>query len=133
LRYIFIIAAFLFIGCNNNTKKEIKKENSKITGTKKITNTQKKIISLDDCNLIFKNNRLIYPKDKIYIFFYDKSNFSKMQEEALKQLKVKFYKTDNEFLKKYFKINMYPTTVILDKNKTIKFENFTPVEILKGF
>jgi hypothetical protein len=56
-----------------------------------------------------------------------------MQEEVLKYLKIKYYKTNNKFLEKYFKISMYPTTVIIDKNKTIKFENFTPIEILKGF
>jgi hypothetical protein len=137
LRYIFIIAIFFFIiGCNN-TKKEVNQTKSQKTENKiKENNTTKNditIITLNDFNLTFKNNQLIYPNKKTYIFFYDDSKFSKMQEEALKYLNIKFYKTNNEFLKKYFKISIYPTIVILDKNKTTKFENFTPIEILKGF
>jgi hypothetical protein len=128
LRYIFFIVLIFFIGCSNNTKKET---NSQIGKKNNEINTR--IITLNDYNLTFKNNQLIYPKEKIYILFYNNSKYSKMQEDVLKYLKIKYYKTNNEFLKNYFKITMYPTIVILDKNKTIKFENFTPIEILKGF
>jgi hypothetical protein len=140
LRYIFFIVLIFFIGCNNNTKKETnnqihnnKQTQLQIKTDKKTNETNTTIITLNDYNLTFKNNQLIYPKNKIYILFYDDSKYSKMQEEALKYLKIKYYKTNNKFLKRYFKITMYPTTVILDKNRTIKFENFTPIEILKGF
>ncbi|GAX87129.1 conserved hypothetical protein [Lebetimonas natsushimae] len=139
MRYIFFIILIFFIGCNNNTKKEVNNQiNKKLIQAKnkinkKTIDTNTTIITLNDYNLTFKNNQLIYPKNKIYILFYDESRYSKMQEDALKYLKIKYYKTDSEFLKKYFKITIYPTTVILDKNKTIKFENFTPIEILKGF
>jgi hypothetical protein len=139
LRYIFFIALIFFIGCNNNTKKEtnnqIYNNKSEIQNkiNKKTNETNITVITLNDYNLTFKNNQLIYPKNKTYILFYDESRYSKMQEEALKYLKIKYYKTNNKFLEKYFKISIYPTTVILDKNKTIKFENFTPIEILKGF
>ena len=37
----------------------------------------------------------------------------------------------SEYLKNYFHINTYPTIIILDKNKTIRYENFVPYEILK--
>jgi hypothetical protein len=130
LRYIFIIALLVFTGCNNH----IKKENKPVqTQNKSKTKKNITIITLNDYNLTFKNNQLIYPKNKIYILFYDDSKYSKMQEEVLNYLQIKYYKTNNKFLKKYFHITIYPTTVILDKNKTIKFENFTPIEILKGF
>jgi hypothetical protein len=139
LRYIFIIAIFFFIiGCNN-TKKEVnqtklqKTENKIKNNENNTTKNNITIITFSDFNLTFKNNQLIYPKNKIYILFYDDSKYSKMQEEVLNYLQIKYYKTNNKFLKKYFHITIYPTTVILDKNKTIKFENFTPIEILKGF
>jgi hypothetical protein len=138
LRFVYIIAILFFIGCNNNTKKETnnqihKKQHLQNKINKNTNETNITIISLNDYNLTFRNNQLIYPKNKIYILFYDDTKYSKLQEEALKYLKIKYYKTNNKFLKNYFKISMYPTTVILDKNKTIKFENFTPIEILKGF
>jgi hypothetical protein len=137
LKYIIlIITIFFFTACSNTKKEEENQRYSKQTEIKKIhpkTKNETISIKIEDLNLIFKNKKLIYPQKKVYLFFYDNSNFSKMQEEALNYLKVKFYKTNDEFLKKYFKITIYPTTIILDKNKTIKFENFTPIEILKGF
>jgi hypothetical protein len=131
LRIFFIIAVILFIGCNNKEKHPKKQIKKLINKNKNETNIT--IIKLNDCNLTFKNNQMIYPNQKIYILFDDNSTYSKMQKEVLKQLNVKFYQTHNEYLKKYFKISIYPTTIILDKNKTTKFENFTPIEILKGF
>lgn len=138
MRYIFFIVLIFFIGCNNNTKKET--NNQIHNQTQQQTKTYKKtdennttVITINDCNLTFKNNKLIYPDKKIYILFYDNSKYSKMQEDVLKYLKISYCKTNNKFLEKYFKITIFPTTIILDKNKTIKFENFTPIEILKGF
>ena len=135
MRIFFII--LLFLGCNShNTKKEENLQKELNITKKSVPKKEKKnitILNLKEINLTFKENRLIYPKQKIYILFNDKSNYSKMQEQALKYLKVNYVKTDNEFLKKYFQIDIYPTIVILDKNKTTKLENFTPIEILKGF
>ena len=54
-----------------------------------------------------------------------------MQENVLKEMNVTYKKTNNEYLKNYFHINTYPTIIILDKNKTIRYENFVPYEILK--
>jgi len=135
LRFLFII--LLFLGCNNhNTKKEINLQ-KEINTTEKISTKKEEkniiFINLKELNLTFKNNKLIYPNKKIYILFDDKSNYSKMQQEALKYLKIDYIKTNNKFLQKYFNITIYPTIVILDKNKTTKLENFTPIEILKGF
>ena len=132
----WIVILILFIGCNHHTKKEqiIQKNKNNLTNKKPIIKKENiKIISLNDFNLTFKNNKLIYPSKKIYILFYNNSNYSKMQEDALKYLKIKYYKTNNSFLKNYFNIKIYPTIIILDRNKTIKIENFTPIEILKGF
>jgi len=133
---LLIFLILLFIGCNNHTKKEqnIKDKNSTLAHKQNLTiKKQNIIINLNGLYLKFKNQKLIYPKNKTYILFDDNSNYSIIQEDVLKYLKIKYYKTNNEFLKNYFKIKIYPTIVILDKNKTIKIENFTPIEILKGF
>ena len=137
MRFLFII--LLFLGCDkHNTKKEeILQKQKELNVTQKIQKKRVRenviFIKLKDINLSFKKNRLIYPKQKIYLLFNDNSNYSKMEERALKYLKVKYVKTDDKYLEKYFNVTIYPTTVILDKNKTIKLENFTPIEILKGF
>jgi len=55
-----------------------------------------------------------------------------MQENVLKNLNVTYIKTNNQYLKNYFQIQKYPSIIILDKNKTVKFENFVPYEILKA-
>jgi hypothetical protein len=129
LKYLLTGLILIFIGCSSE------KEESKINTIKKASKQQSNSINikLNNLTLKFKNNQLIYPNKKIYILFYNNSNYSKMQEEVLKKLNIYYYKTDNNFLKQYFKISNYPTIIILDKNKTIKFENFTPIEILKGF
>ena len=129
--FILLLPIFLFLGCNKKTK--INEANN----TKEINITKKeykfKTIILDkNFTLKFKNDKLIYPSKKTVLLFYDKNFFSKEQIKVLQKLKIKFYKTKNKFLKKYFNINYYPTIVVLDKNKTIKFENFTPYEILKA-
>jgi len=65
------------------------------------------------------------------LLFTDSSFYSLEEKKILKKLKLTFYETNSTFLKNYFKISIYPTIVILENNKTVKFENFTPYEILK--
>ncbi len=134
MKYLILIIAIFFIGCEQKTKKTYNKEKNISNITKNVNKTAKNfIIQEKDFNITFKNNKLVYPNKKIILLFYDNNFYSKEEIKVLRKLNVKFYKTNNEFLKKYFKIEYYPTIVILDKNKTIKFENFTPYEILKDF
>ena len=128
--YFFII--FFILGCESNSQnkntKKIENNQTKITKTKKIN---QQIIRVGDTNLIFKNNKLIYPDKKTIILFGNKNFYSKEEERILKKLKVKFYKSNNKFLQQYFNITIYPTIIVLDKNQTIRYENFTPYYILK--
>jgi hypothetical protein len=89
-------------------------------------------INLNDTNLTFKKDKLIYPNKRVVILFEDNSSISKAQEMVLDKLNVKYSKTQNQFLKEYFQIKTIPTIIVLDKNKTIKYENFVPYEILKA-
>ncbi|WP_457560731.1 hypothetical protein [Caminibacter sp.] len=139
MKYIYILPIFLilFLGCSHQNKKE--KINNEVNSTVKQSKlkrgereTQEIIIRLSDINLTFNNNTLIYPKQKTVILFDDNSTLSQMQEIVLNKLNVKYVKTDNPYLKNYFKIKKIPTIVVLDKNKTIKYENFVPYEILKA-
>ena len=131
MRYIltFILIIF-FSGCD----KKIKSTKLESNKTNNITKTQKPItlIKFNKFTLKFKNNKLIYPTKKTIILFDNNNTYSKTQENVLNKLNIKFYKTNNIYLEKYFKIEYYPTIIILDKNKTIKYEGFTPYEILKA-
>jgi len=133
MRILYFFIILFIIGCENNShnKNTKKTENNQIktTITTKNGNTE---ISINDTKLIFKNNKLIYPQKRVILLFGDNQLYSKEEEKVLKKLKLKFYKTNNKFLEKYFNITIYPTIVVLDKNKTIKYENFTPYEILKA-
>ena len=133
MRILYFFIILFIIGCENNShnKNTKKTENNQIktTITTKNGNTE---ISINDIKLIFKNNKLIYPQKRVILLFGDNQLYSKEEEKVLKKLKLKFYKTNNKFLEKYFNITIYPTIVVLDKNKTIKYENFTPYEILKA-
>jgi len=142
MRYLFLILIILFIiGCNKKTShynesnitKIIKKSNfsKKNKNYSKIKNKNIFTIESNGFNLSFNNKKLIYPKKKMIILFYKKNFYSQEEERILTKLNVKFYKTNNQFLINYFKIKYFPTIIILDKNQTIKFENFTPYEILK--
>jgi len=144
MKYILPIILMILItgcsdkGCSDKGKKEKKGEETNKTVVEKpssITKPQTIIIDLNDTNLTFKENNLTYPKKRVVLLFADNSKYSKEQAEILKKMKLKYYKTDNEYLKKYFKIQKYPkkypTIIILDKNKTIRFENLTPYEFLK--
>jgi len=131
MKYILPIILLIFIsGCSNKEKKESQPK-TEIQKSELKPKKQEIIINVNDINLTFKNNKLIYPKNRVVILFANDSRYSKEQAEILKKMKLKFYKTDNEYLKKYFNIQKYPTTIILDKNKTIRFENLTPYEFLK--
>ena len=139
MKYILTLFLIVFFsGCNKNTKQpetadsnitvvNIDKQNNHNNKTSDIT-----VIKFDGFELKFKKEKLIYPENKTVILFDNNNTFSKAQELVLKKLNVKFYKTDNIYLEKYFNIQYYPTIIVLDKNKTIKYENFTPYEILKA-
>jgi len=142
LKYILTLFLFLFfISCSKNTNTNgnntTKTENNttlKKTEIKKVKKEKLKsivIIKLNNFQLEFNNTKLIYPKEKTVILFENNNTFSKAQESVLQKLNVKYYKTNSPYLEKYFNIEYYPTIVVLDKNKTIKYENFTPYEILK--
>jgi len=131
--FYFLIILFI-IGCESNShnKNTKKKENNQIKTTTITTKNGNTEIYINDIKLVFKNNKLIYPKKRVILLFGNNQLYSKEEEKVLKKLKLKFYKTNNNFLEKYFNITIYPTIIILDKNKTIKYENFTPYEILKA-
>jgi len=133
MKYILsVLMIFLFIGCDKH-KKYSHSNNIKIKESNN-TKTYKKnlfTIKVNDFNLSFKKDKLIYPNKKMVFLFYDNNFYSKEEEKILNKLNIKYYKTNNKFLINYFNITYFPTIVILDKNKTIKFENFTPYEILK--
>ena len=140
-KYILtFILLFLITGCNNNKNEEknTKNKTKNITQNINKNNVKKEggnriIIKLNDLNITFTNNKLVYPKNKTILLFEDNTTYSKMQEEVLNQLKLRYTTViNNKFLENYFNIKIYPTIVILDKNKTIKYENFIPLEILKA-
>ena len=133
MKYILIILAILFIGCEKKTKHNQNNTTpSQINSFKESKSSGDiQVIYDNEFNLSFKNKKLIYPNKKTIILFYDNNFYSKEEERILKKLNVKFYKTKNKFLINYFNIKYFPTIIVLDKNQTIKFENFTPYEILK--
>ncbi len=141
-KYILtFILLFLLTGCNNNKNEEKNTKNKTNNTTQqnihknyvKKEESNRIIIKLNDLNITFTNNKLVYPKNKTILLFEDNTTYSKMQEEVLKQLKLRYTTViNNKFLENYFKIKVYPTIIILDKNKTIKYENFVPLEILKA-
>jgi len=135
LKYIltFILIIF-FSACSKNSKpneNHITKDTNTTTEQKTVKNDVT-VINFDGFTLKFKNNELIYPENKTVILFDNNNSYSKAEEIVLKKLNVRYYKTDSEYLEKYFNIQNYPTIVVLDKNKTVKYENFTPYEILKA-
>jgi len=135
--FYFLIITILFTGCehNSNTKiKEVNKNKPEMNISKSNIQTPKenKITIKDkDFNLTFVDSKLIYPKNKMILLFVNNSLYSKEEEKILKKLKISFYKTDNKFLENYFKIVDYPSIVILDKNKTVIYQNFMPYEMIK--
>ena len=130
MKYFIILSIILFIGCDKkeNNQQDIKSKPKIIEPIKKDETN----IKIKDLTLTFKKNRLIYPNKKVILLFSDGKMYSKEEARILKKLNVKFYETKNRFLNNYFNIKYYPTIVVLDKNKTVKYENFTPYEILKA-
>ncbi|RUM57252.1 MAG: hypothetical protein DSY40_01030, partial [Nautilia sp.] len=68
---------------------------------------------------------------KQILVFINNSTLSKEQIEELKKNKINFFKTSNKELENYFDIKIFPTLIIIEKNKTKKYEGFIPSEILK--
>jgi hypothetical protein len=127
LTFIFII---LITGCN---KKEERAQNTDINKTSTSIQTQNTYsVTLDGLTLVFKNSKLQPVKNKTVLLFEDNSTYSKAQEAVLNKLNIKYYKTANPHLETYFNIENYPTIIVLDKNSTTRYENFTPYEILKA-
>jgi len=127
-----ILTLFLAVFFNACSKKEkISNENKTQIIQESLPKVNIKNIKINDLKLSFKNNKLIFPPKRIILLFENNNTLSKAQELILNKLNVKYYKTNAKFLENYFKIEYYPTIVILDKNRTIKYENFTPYEILK--
>ena len=136
MKYILPLI-ILILGCSSNEKERNRGQKQPHSQTQEIKTDNNKpdtsiIIKLYDFNVTFKDNLLVYPKERIFLLFDNNSTYCKMQEEVLKDLKVNYKKTNNEYLKNYFHIQTYPTIIILDKNKTIRYENFVPYEILKA-
>jgi len=136
MKYILPLI-ILILGCSSNEKERNRGQKQPHSQTQEIKTDNNKpdtsiIIKLYDFNVTFKDNLLVYPKERIFLLFDNNSTYCKMQEEVLKTLKVNYKKTNNEYLKNYFHIQTYPTIIILDKNKTIRYENFVPYEILKA-
>ena len=143
MKYILaFITAVLITACSNSQHKNSQTgktaENNNSTVKKEVNKTVKKpkvkikTVNIGDLNLTFKNGKLLYPPEKTVILFENNNTYSKIQEMVLDKLNVKYYKTGSEFLQNYFNINTYPTIVVLENNKTVKYENFTPYEILKA-
>ena len=131
MKYLIILSIILFIGCEKkeNNQQDVKTSKTQIIKPIKKDETN---IKIKDLTLTFKKNKLIYPNKRVVLLFSDDKIYSKEEARILKKLNTKFYETNNKFLSTYFDIKYYPTIVVLDKNKTIKYENFTPYEILKA-
>ena len=136
MRYVLVVILVFFVACSkepgkneaNITKKTNINIKNKITQEK---NRTKKIV-LNDFELTFQNNRLIYPNKRVVLFFENNSTYSKAQKLVLKRLKTKYIKVNSKFLQDYFDVEIFPTIIVLDKNKTIRYENFVPYEILRA-
>ena len=135
MKYFFILLIIFVLGCNNNKnthKSNVSKTEQKIKKEKPKKDENITVIKNANLTIAFKNAKLLYPKQKTVLLFCNNSFYSQEEKRILKKLNVNFYETNNSFLKNYFKITFYPTIVVLDLNKTVKYENFTPYEILKA-
>jgi len=131
LKYIlFTLYFILLIGCNNhssnNKNREIKDNIPKSQQKEVIKNFNNKLIFFE------KNREISYKIEKKQILvFINNSTLSKEQIEELRKNKIDFFKTSNKELENYFDIKIFPTLIIIEKNKTKKYEGFIPSEILK--
>ncbi|MEO1942392.1 MAG: hypothetical protein ABGW77_05810 [Campylobacterales bacterium] len=91
------------------------------------------IYQVGEYNLTFKNHKLVqYPPKRLYLFFIDGGKYSELEERFLQELGIPYLLVEDPDLDEEFNISIYPTIVILDRNRTIKYEGFTPYEILKA-
>ena len=120
MKYILPFLILFFIACE-------KKEDKKIEVN--LTQQPKNIIKKID-GLTFVNNKLKFEKREILLICAEENEKCLEEADILKDLKVKFTLTTDEFLIDYFNIETFPTILIVDKNIT-KYEGFTPYEILK--
>ncbi len=127
LTFIFII---LITGCNKTAKTKTNSDNNKTVTIKKTDEVF--IVNIDSLQLKFKNKSLEPVNTKTVLLFDNNNTYSKAQEAVLNKLQIVYHKTDNQYLEKYFNIQNYPTIIVLDKNSTTRYENFTPYEILKA-
>jgi len=147
LRYILVGILVFFVSCSKEQSQKnetniTKKANINIKNEKKIVQEKNstvvqeknaiKKIKLNNFELIFKDNKLIYPNKRIVLLFENNNTYSYAQKLILKRLKIKYIKANSKFLQNYFNITIFPTIIVLDKNKTVKYENFVPYEILKA-
>lgn len=147
LRYILVGILVFFVSCSKEQSQKnetniTKKANINIKNEKKIVQEKNstvvqeknaiKKIKLNNFELIFKDNKLIYPNKRIVLLFENNNTYSYAQKLVLKRLKIKYIKANSKFLQNYFNITIFPTIIVLDKNKTVKYENFVPYEILKA-
>ncbi len=143
MNYILALCLLIFVGCDENkdVKKSIKesvqvKTQQKIESKKPIVKIKKIRIKNFDNNrsieFVFKNNKLtsIF-KNKIVLLFLNKSILSKEQLSYMKKTKTEFFVVKNQQLIDYFNILDFPSLVILDKNKTKKYNSILPYEVLK--
>jgi len=140
LRYILVGILVFFVSCSKEQSQKNETNITKKTNTN-IKNYEKKFvqeknaikkIKLNNFELIFKDNKLIYPNKRVVLFFENNTTYSHAQKLVLKRLKIKYIKANSKFLQNYFNITIFPTIIVLDKNKTVKYENFVPYEILKA-
>ena len=130
--FIFFVILVFMIACDNkdNNHKENKNPTQKeknISNIVKTENIPNKKIKEENK----KMDLLSSFKDKSLLLFVDDSKISQNQIKELNNYKQKFYKIDNDELKLHFNIKSYPTIIIVDKNKTKKYEGFIPYQILK--
>ena len=126
LKYALLVILFFFVACS---KEQLNKNENNITKKNNINiKSEEKKITLD----FFQNSNFIHPNKKVILFFEGNNTYSQAQEIVLKKLKTKYIKVSSEFLKDYFNVTVFPTIIVLDKNKTLRYENFIPYEILKA-
>jgi len=131
MKYILpiILGILLITGCGKKEESNKNQETKTEQKPKKVV----KVIKLNDVNLTFVNDKLKTPEKRIILLFDDGTPYCEKEKLVLHALKKKFYVVkDNKYLEDYFNITYFPTIVILDKNETTKYENFTPYEFLKG-
>lgn len=91
------------------------------------------IYQLGDYNITFRGEELIkYPRKRLYLLFSDGGRYCRLEEQFLKELKIPYFVIKDADLDREMNITIYPTIVILDKNRTIRYEGFTPYEILQA-